>query len=295
MRVAGRPRRVVGGALLLAVVLLLPSCADKIATGGGGVSTVQDVASLWGDALSSRPAPALLIDDRLTSQIGDWPPTDAGSDREQAETGGTLEWVPDAAVPDPGSRTIELGGARRSVQVQSAAAAVADMAAERTTRCSECPPIRLVDPLLVMLDKPTILGTTAVPVWSFRVVGSDVRFTRIAVNPAEYLTVPGLRVDLISGDKTAEVLSDRRVRVTFPGLAGPASIGACGGDYLATPIEQGPLIAIQIAAVPNTKKLDGLVACSGQTGPRTVDVDLSAPLGGRVLVDASTGSAIPRS
>ncbi|GAA2019852.1 hypothetical protein JL107_17685 [Nakamurella flavida] len=243
--------------------------------------------------MAGRPGPPLLVIGELTRQVGDWPNTEAAVDLKEALASGRLIFT---AAPDdgsPSSQEIRLGGLARRVQLQSARAAVDAMIAGGTGSCPECPPLRLTAPAPTTLQVSTLVGSSVLPAWDFPVAGTDVHLIRVAVDPGEYLTVEGLEYGPVGGDTTAELLSPRRLRVTFTGSQ-PATVGPCGRDYAGGAEEDGRVFVVRIAALPNPAPAPADLACGLVAAMRTVEIELTEPLGDRVIITEGVGFAVPR-
>lgn len=279
--------------VLLAASCLLVSCAAATPADDGTPEprAVADPARSWNEALSTQTAPPLLIAGELTQQLGDWPPSDRGDEFKQSLLGGELALTGAEPAPPP-PQQIELGGVARSVRVQTASEALKAMAAAGAGSCVDCTPLEVTDPVLIRTEVSTILGPASVPAWSFRVPSTDVRITRVAVDPAEYLRVDGLQNGPLGSNTTAELLSDRRIRVSFFGS--PAPVGPCGQDYSGGAQEDGRVVMIRIVSLPNPAPVPTDLACPAIGAMRTVDIDLAAPLADRILITAG-GAAVPRS
>ena len=256
--------------------------------------SADDPAVLWNQAPSATPAPPLLILRELTQQQGDWPNTDAGGDVKMSLLNGLVELDPAASAPAPPAEAIAIGGVERVARVQTAQETAQAMTTDGGESCPECAPIRLVDPQLTAVEVPTILGPATVPAWSFQVDGTDVRLIRVAVDPAEFLTVDGLEYGPIGGDTTAEVLSDRRIRVTFFGSPSAADLGPCGQDYSGGSAANGRVVTIHIVALPNPAPTEPDLACPAIGAMRTVEIDLAEPLADRVLITEGAGFGVSR-
>jgi hypothetical protein len=83
---------------------------------------------------------------------------------------------------------------------------------------------------------------------------------------------------------SGSTLSADGLTLTF-GFVGAAQTGACGADYRAAVAESETAVAIALGETPHST--DTNIVCDAVGYPRSVDVPLASPLGGRVVLDAS--------
>ncbi|MBM9469139.1 hypothetical protein [Nakamurella leprariae] len=240
-------------------------------------------AEAWDTALAATTTPPLLITEPLSVlDGGGW--TDAES--KDAWVHGRLVVEDPAGTGTPAPQTIALGGTTRTVGVLSPDATAASV--RRGDRCAaDCRELVLTDPALVTMRITTILGPTDVPAWQFVAQGTPDLVRLVAIDPAEYLTVPD--VTGLPSLWTAEVLAGGTVRVSFPGETPPSGHG-CGSDDTASAAETEHVVVVDV--IEHADLSWSGAGCAGPGVTRTVDLPLDRPLGDRVLVAAEDGAVI---
>lgn len=128
--------------------------------------------------------------------------------------------------------------------------------------------------------------------WEFSLQGTEVRVTRVAV--ADRVTVvpppwdPNNSPVGISIDSATGTVGGRQLTVTFTGAPGTGD-QACGADYTAEAVESSSAVVVIVIEHSN-----GLpVPCSAVGTRRTAEAQLSAPLGGRAVLEAQEGRPVP--
>ena len=125
-------------------------------------------------------------------------------------------------------------------------------------------------------------GTATVSSWLFTATGVQGDMAYPALPRSAYWEI---RTDKRSSDQGASVSGDARlVTLTFTGA--PDNPGPCGADYTAAVAESGSAVAVAVLANPHAAP-DAPIACAAIAAERSVTVNLAAPLGGRVVLNAA--------
>lgn len=228
-----------------------------------------------------------------TGQIGDWELA-VGDNNKAALLSGVVEATVQLPTdtPPPGEVRWEDGGTVQ-VPLVSAAQALEEIQAEGSD-CGGCTPLKVTGATLSTATVSTSRGPATVPIWAFSVVGTAVQITRVAVAPAQSVTVSpppwdpnnppvGLSIESAVGSATS-----RELTVTFTGAPGPAS-ESCGADYTAEAVES--TLAVVVIVIEHRNPLP--VACSAVGAERTATVQLAAPLGDRAVLEVTQGLPVP--
>jgi hypothetical protein len=231
-----------------------------------------------------------------TGQVGDWELA-VGDNNKAALYAGLVEAVAQLPtdLPPPGEVRWDDGGSLQ-VPLISAAQALHEIQADKADcgGCTDLSPLRVTGATLSTGKVSTSRGPASVPIWEFRVEGTAVRITRVAVAPAQTVTVspppwdstnPPIGIWIESATGSA---SSRELTVTFTGAPKPASEG-CGADYTTEAVESS--LAVVVIVIEHRNPLPG--ACTAVGAERTATVQLAAPLGERAVLDVLQGQPVP--
>ncbi|WP_238017142.1 hypothetical protein KZZ52_40170 [Dactylosporangium sp. AC04546] len=225
----------------------------------------------------------------LTGQVGDW---EAGREENKASLlAGQV--VAGGALPAPPQATGTVtwdGGATLDVPLVGAEAS---LAAIPRGDCGGCPPLTVTGARLTTAKISTTRGPATVPAWEYTLRDTAVRVTRPAVAASAAVTVTppswdpfnapgGLPIDSASVNAAGTTLT-----VVFVGSQGPASV-PCGADYTGEVVESANAVVVIIVTHPHAAD----EACTAIGFPRTLSVELAAPLGERALLDIQQGLPI---
>ena len=125
-------------------------------------------------------------------------------------------------------------------------------------------------------------GSATVSAWLFTATGVVGEMAAPALPHSAYWDSG---TDKRSWDQGASVSDESRV-LTFTFAGAPESSGPCGADYTGAVAESPSAVAIAVLAIPHSAP-DAPIACTAIAAMRSVTVVLTAPLGGRVVVNAS--------
>ena len=132
-------------------------------------------------------------------------------------------------------------------------------------------------------------GVRRLPAWLFGFSGVPDPAAVLAVAPSRIFAPPARPARSAWPDMSARLGRDRRT-LTIRLFGTAPGTGPCTASYS---VRQAASPAAVAVAVQGHAHGGGAVACSAVGYLRQVKVVLSAPLGGRVLVDAANGAAIP--
>ncbi len=174
----------------------------------------------------------------------------------------------------------------------------ADLAKE-TTPCPKCPPVVGVEGRLTSMSIKTPTGKALAPAQEYRFKQATVRIRRLAIPKSSLVMlspVPGgegyVPVDSVvivpTGLPLGGPVSSLTVRFT-PTPTQPE----CGQSYRAMAVESQDAVAVLV--VPDSRSVAPKVptSCPSPGVARTLSVDLTAQLGRRVVLDGSSGHAVP--
>lgn len=131
-------------------------------------------------------------------------------------------------------------------------------------------------------------GPRQLPAWLFGLAGVRDPAGVLAVAAGRIFVPPGRPANPRPFVADARLGRDgRTLTVRFTGAA--AGTGPCTASYSMAQAASGTAVVIAV----HEHAHDGAVACAAVGYPRMATVVLRAPLGGRVLVDAASGTAIP--
>lgn len=270
---------------------LLVAAGCTALPGSAGASDVlrrqaQSALARWETAAASSDAGVVFVGE-LTRQVGDWEEA-IGSDGKIALLAGRLE--PAVALPTAIPAAAELrwpDGASRTVELLSAAAALAEIRSSGDASCGGCRPLRVTGAELTTATMDTSRGPASTPVWSYALEGTAVRIVRVAVASKVSVVPPswdpmaapqGIAID------SAKLLDERRLLVSFVGAPGPGT-EPCGADYSAEAVESAR--AVVVIVVEHRNPTPG--ACTAVGAVRTAEVVLASPLGDRAVLEVQQG------
>jgi hypothetical protein len=222
----------------------------------------------------ASPRPLILTSDPVSAPAGGFR---TGDDKEAFVSGA---FAARATLP-PGPQNAA------GYPVTSAAQALAVMRAEGSPAIGA---IRPPSPLVITairLDTSsfeTDRGTRLLPAWLFSFQGVADPAAVLAVAPSARFSRPGESSGFPSvGARLGP--DGRTATITFGGAA--PGRGPCTADYTVDQLASDTAVAIRVR---ETRSRGGTCAAVGYT--RQVDIVLASPLGGRVLVDATTKAAV---
>lgn len=132
-------------------------------------------------------------------------------------------------------------------------------------------------------------GNLALPAWQFWMQGVQNPASVLAISPKELFTPPppnhrpqGVGAGTIGRD-------DRTLLLTFAGS--PAGTGPCEANYVASSAESASAVAVSLRAITSPKYKN--VNCAFAGVGRYLTIRLLTPLRNRVVVDASSLTAVP--
>jgi hypothetical protein len=131
-------------------------------------------------------------------------------------------------------------------------------------------------------------GFRRLPAWLFGFAGVPDPAAVLAVAPSRIFAPPAGPATSGSLDMRARLAPDRRT-LTIRLVGAAPGTGPCTASYSVRQAVSPAAVAITVREHAH----GGAVACAPVGYPRQVTVVLPAPLGGRVLVDAASGAAIP--
>jgi hypothetical protein len=266
-----------------------PSAADPIH------AQALEALQRWAEAAAKSGGATVAFVGDQTGQIGTW--EESVGDNNKPALGAGLLVAPSPLSdgrPDR-SRVRWLDGKSVDVDVLSAADALADLVAAATTgggKCADCRPLRVTDANLATGLVETTQGPAEAPLWVFTIEGTNVRVTRIAVDPSVTVVPPpynadhppdGLSIDLAVGEPDST-----RLTVSFVGAV-KAGDQACGADYTAEAVESDLAIVVIVTEHANTTA----ATCPDVGKTRTATVTLAAPLGKRAVLEVRQGLPVP--
>jgi hypothetical protein len=243
----------------------------------------------WADAVAATGGQTAFVPvGELTGQVGDWELA-VGDNNKPALMAGLIEAaasLPAEAPPDGELRLPD--GSTKTVRLISAQQALVELTAEGSGSCSDCVPLQITGAKLTSGQVQTSRGPAEAPVWEFTLQGTAVMVTRVAI--ADRVTVvpppwdPNDPPVGISIDSATEAVGGRQLTVDFTGAPGPGD-RPCGADYTAEAVESQTAVVVIV-----TEHTNGLpVPCSAVGAIRTAEVELSAPLGERTVLEVREG------
>jgi len=302
-----RHRRLGGGAL--AIVAVVAAVAVIVGVAGSGSVNRIDVAGQKGrpspaPTTVARVPPRTLIPEialrQLQAALEAWStfpvhasprPVVLTSDPVSAPPGGfrtddsKLAFISGAFVAPA---TLPSGPQRADgYPVITAAQALAVMRAEGRAGGTVHPPAPLMITTIRLGASPfeTDRGTRMLPAWLFSFQGVEHPAAVLAVAPSARFSPPFLYAS--SGARLGP--NGRTATITFVGAA--PGRGPCTSDYTVDQLASDTAVAIRVRETSSRGGSRG-GGCSLVGYARHVDIVLASPLGGRVLVDATTKAAV---
>ena len=156
---------------------------------------------------------------------------------------------------------------------------------QKNPQCTSVAPLRLTSARLGEAGIGTDRGNARVTAWIFTATGVIGELAYPALAPSAFWRGGMVKQGNSAG---ASVGADGLV-LTYS-FVGAAPTGPCGADYVSSVAESISAVAVAIKAIPHAA--EGNVNCDAVGYPRTVDVHLASPLGGRVVLDSDGGALI---
>ena len=280
---ARRADRAAGPAAMIAAAglatALLAGCAAGLASEppASPGQRIQQVLRAWSAfPASASPRPLILAGPRVADPRSGFPTGAA----KLAYLEGAFE-LPATLPPGPAAAAgFPLITSRAAAGVLRSAAAKGPPTAGRLTVTS----VRLGTGVFA-----TDRGFRQLPAWLFGFAGVTDPAAVLAVAPSRIFAPPAGAAGSASPDMSARLGPDRRT-LTIRLFGAAPGTGPCTASYS---VRQAGSPAAVAVAVHEHAHGAGAVACASVGYLRQVKVVLPAPLGGRVLVDAASGAAIP--
>jgi hypothetical protein len=244
----------------------------------------------WADAVAAPGGQSAFVPvGELTGQVGDWEEA-VGNNNKPAVMAGLVEAavsLPAATPPDGELRW--QGGSTATVRLISAQQALSELKADGSGSCPECVPLQITGAQLMSGPVQTSRGPAEAPTWEFTLKGTAVLLTRVAI--ADRVTVvpppwdsnnPPVGISIESATGTVGGL---QLTVAFTGAPGPGD-QPCGADYTAEAVESPTAVVVIVTEHPHSAFGE---ACTDVGARRTADVELSAPLGERTVLEVRQG------
>lgn len=284
---------------ILAILWLSAGCS-VLNPGGSGAprasdplrAQAQDALDRWADAAAKSGGATISFVGEQTSQLGDWEGSVGDNNKPALMAGLVTAPTPlSDARPDRG-KVRWLDGKTVDVDMLSAADALEDLVAAGEGECADCRPLPVTDANLATGLVETSQGPAEAPLWVFTIEGTDVRVTRIAVDPSITVVPPpynadrppdGLSIELAVGTPGSSKLT-----VSFIGAVKGAD-EPCGADYTAETVESDLAVVVIVIEHPNQT----LASCRAGGKTRTASVTLDAPLGNRAVLEVRQGLPVP--
>ncbi len=256
----------------------------------------HDELDRWAAAVAADGAQeGISVIGSMTGQIGDWEPA-TGDNNKAALYAGLVDAVAQLPTDIPAAGEVRWDDNRTlQVALMTAAQALNEMRGDGSG-CGGCTltPLKVTGATLSSSDVSTSRGKATVPMWRFSVEGTEVMITRVAVAPAQTVTVsppPWDPNDVRAGiaiDSAVGSASGLELTVAFSGAPNPAS-EKCGADYSAEAVESS--LAVVVIVIEQRSPLPG--ACTAVGAVRTAMVKLAAPLGDRAVLEVMQGLPVP--
>ena len=283
-RTAGRGNRAPGlAALMLAVgAALLVSCGTSAPT-VSSTGNPDPVLAAWAAFPADRvPRPLVLVGPSVVDPRTGFP--DGPSKLAYLERAIDLP----ASLPE-GPQTAD------GYPVTSGAAAAQAFMSTRAKGPPAGRRLSVSDVALGMASFQTDRGVVDLPAWQFWFGGVADSAAVLAVAPSRMFVaspVASGRAPRVTGASLAP--DGRTLVIKFTGMA--AGNGPCTADYTVDLASSRTAVAVDVHEHAHTSSSptgSGGVACTLIGYPRQVTTRLDAPLGARVLVDDTTGHAVP--
>ena len=253
----------------------------------------QAALTRWADAVAAGGQSAFVPVGELTAQVGDWEEA-VGGNNKSALMAGLVEAAVSLPVETPPAGELRWqDGSTKTVRLISAQGALSGLKADGGGSCPECVPLLITGARLATGPIDTNRGPARAPVWEFTLQGTAVRVTRVAIAGSVSVVVPvpskasdwplGISIDSATG-----IVGGKKLTVSFTGAPGTGDHG-CGADYTAEVVESPTAVVVIVTEHAH----NGLfAACSAVGAVRTAEVELSAPLGDRAVLEVREGRPV---
>jgi hypothetical protein len=246
----------------------------------------NDALARWADALRKSGGATITFVGPLTDQIGDWESAVGGNDKIALLSGAVTASPPLSDDAPSRSKVSWVDGSSVDVDVLSAAASLRHLVADGAGKCGDCTPLLVTDAKLATSLVQTSVGPANVPAWVFTIKGTQVRVTRVAVDPSVTVDPPPFNADRppdgISIDAAYGKPDSRKLTVTF-------NADSCGFDYSEDTVESDLAVVVIVVAQPIPS-----AACGRGVGrSETVVLTLADPLGKRAVLEVRQGLPVP--
>lgn len=254
----------------------------------------QAALTRWADAVAAAGGQSAFVPvGEPTGQVGDWEEA-VGENNKPALMAGLVEAVVSLSAETPPDGELRWqDGSTKSVPLISAQQALSGLNADALgSACPECMPLQITGARLTRGTVETSRGPAEAPVWEFTVQGTTVRVTRVAI--ADRVTVvpppwdpndPPLGISI---DSATGTVGGPQLTVGFVGAPAPGDQG-CGADYTAEAVESPTAVVVIVTEHPHTGLFE---ACTAVGARRTTEVELSAPLGERAVLEVREGRPV---
>lgn len=255
----------------------------------------EDALKRYAAAVRASSGAAFVPVGQLTGQLGDWEPA-VGENGKQALLAGRLVAAGELPPAPPGRHPVTWpDGTALDLPLLSAKEALDQVASTaEPANCSGCTPLRVTGADLVEQPVETSRGTAQAPVWVFTLAGTQVRASRLAVQPRSAVTVTPPPWDPFDAPGGLAIESARlapdgvTLTVDFTGAPGPRS-QPCGADYSAEPVESDTAVVV----IVHEHGHGGEESCSAVGASRTAVARLARPLGDRAVLEVVQGTPVP--
>jgi hypothetical protein len=272
---AARPAAMIAAAGL--ATALLAGCTAGLASAPPGPSgqRVQQVLRAWSAfPASASPRPLILAGPRITDPRSGFPTGAA----KLAYLEGAFDLLATLPPGPAAAAGFPLISSRAAAGVLRSAAAKRPPTASRLTVTS----VRLGTGLFA-----TDRGSRELPAWLFGFAGVPDPAAVLAVAPSRIFAPPAGRASSASPEVSARLGPDQRT-LTIRLVGAAPGTGPCTASYSVRQAASPAAVAVAVH-----EHAHGGAACFSMGYLRQVKLVLPAPLGGRVLVDAASGAAIP--
>lgn len=291
--------------LVLATLLtaLAGGCADNVRSPfGSDIPTItaapqaadrlhqqaDDALARWAAAVRDSGGASITFTGDMTSQIGTW--TAAAKENNEAALQAGMLVQTDLSEDRPGRREVKwVDGTKIDVDVLSARQAFDALVGSANADCAGCEPIRVTGANLATALVETSTGPAEVPTWVFSVRGSDVRITRVAVDPSVTVDPPPWDADdppaglsIVSARGTP---ASRTLEVDYVGMD-----ERCGLVHETDTVESDLAVVVIVDERPGP---DGAQPCPPAPGLLSAKLTLEAALGDRVVLEGRQGLPVP--
>lgn len=255
----------------------------------------QDALARWAAAVeASGEQQGFVPVGDVTGQIGDWELA-VGDNNKPALMAGMIVAAVELSTDSPEDAEVRWeDGTTKTMQTISAAEALQEIRTAGVPQCPECHPLRVIGARLSSAPVVTSRGPAIAPAWEFKLNGTNVVVTRIAVAAKQEIVVQpppwdannpptGLSIDSVTGTAMGMELT-----VAFVGAPDSAD-KPCGADYTAEAVESDT--AVVIIVIPHGNGVAG--ACRLVGARRTATAILTKPLGDRAVLEVKDGRPVP--